>query len=239
MTDFALVTGGARGIGAATAKALKAAGFGVVVADVLAPEHDHLDEAVEVDLSDAAATRAALAPLAERLALTRLVNNAGIVRPAPLEEQTPEDLDAVAAVNLRGPMVCLQCLLPAMEREGRGRVVNVASRVALGKELRTAYAATKAGLLGMTKTWALELGARGITVNAVGPGPIRTELFERVNPHNSPRTRAIIEGVPVKRLGEPEDVAAAIAFLCSDAAGFVTGQTLYVCGGMTIGAVAT
>ena len=116
-----------------------------------------------------------------------------------------------------------------------GRIVNISSRAALGKELRTVYAATKAGLHGMTRTWALEFAAHGITVNAVGPGPIGTELFHQVNPAGSPRTKAIIEGVPVKRLGTPEDIAHAAAFLLDERAGFVTGQVLYVCGGMTVG----
>ena len=117
-----------------------------------------------------------------------------------------------------------------------GRVVNMASRAALGKELRTAYAATKAGLIGMAKVWALELGAHGITANAVGPGPIRTALFDQANPRDSPRTRAIIEAIPVRRVGTPEDVANAVSFLLDARSGFVTGQVLYVCGGMTVGA---
>jgi NAD(P)-dependent dehydrogenase (short-subunit alcohol dehydrogenase family) len=116
-----------------------------------------------------------------------------------------------------------------------GRIVSISSRAALGKELRTVYSATKAALHGMTKTWALELGAHGITVNAVGPGPIDTELFRRVNPADSPRTKAIIEGIPVKRLGTPEDIAHAVASLLDERAGFITGQVLYVCGGMTVG----
>jgi NAD(P)-dependent dehydrogenase (short-subunit alcohol dehydrogenase family) len=105
----------------------------------------------------------------------------------------------------------------------------------LGKDLRTAYAATKAGLIGMTRTWALEFGRLGITVNAIGPGPIRTALFDRANPHNAPRTRAIIDAIPVKRIGTPEDVAHAVAYFLDARAGFVTGQVLYVCGGMTVG----
>jgi len=235
MTHYALVTGGARGIGAAVARRLRADGFKVVIADLRPPEHDDYDEALTLDLADVAATRAALAPLAERLPLTRLVNNAGIVMPALIEDTDPASLDTISAVNLRAPIVCLQALLPAMKREGVGRVVNIASRTALGKEVRTVYSATKAGLIGMTKTWALELGGHGITVNAIGLGPIRTELFEKANPPGDPRTQAIINGVPVRRLGEPEDVAGAVAYFCSDGAGFVTGQVLYVCGGLTVG----
>jgi NAD(P)-dependent dehydrogenase (short-subunit alcohol dehydrogenase family) len=111
----------------------------------------------------------------------------------------------------------------------------MASRAALGKELRTAYAATKAGLVGVTRVWALELGAHGITANALGPGPIATELFERANPADSPRTQAIIDSVPVKRIGTPEDVAHAAGFFLDELSGFVTGQVLYVCGGLTVG----
>jgi NAD(P)-dependent dehydrogenase (short-subunit alcohol dehydrogenase family) len=121
-----------------------------------------------------------------------------------------------------------------MKGVGFGRIVNMASRAALGKELRTAYAASKAGLIGATRVWALELGAHGITVNALGPGPIATELFNRANPPGDPRTRAIVESVPVKRVGTPEDVAHAAGFL-DERAGFVTGQVLYVCGGLTVG----
>ena len=164
---------------------------------------------------------------------------AHVVKPAPFEYLRAGSVAEACAALAADPQAMVlaggQTLLPAMKREGIGRVVNIASRAALGKELRTAYAATKAGLIGMTKTWALELGAHGITVNAVGPGPIRTELFEAANPPGDPRTQAIIDRVPVRRLGTPEDVAGAVGYLCSDGAGFVTGQVLYVCGGMTVG----
>jgi NAD(P)-dependent dehydrogenase (short-subunit alcohol dehydrogenase family) len=168
--------------------------------------------------------------------VTRLINNAGIVEPADVESTDPYSIDRVAAVNMRAPLVCLQAVLPSMKAAGLGRVVNISSRVALGKELRTVYSASKAGLHGMTKTWALELGGHGITVNAIGPGPIATDLFNTVNPPEDPRTQKIIRSVPVKRLGTPEDVADAVSFFCSERSGFVTGQVLFVCGGMTIGA---
>jgi len=137
--------------------------------------------------------------------------------------------------NLRAAMLCAQAVVPAMKQARQGRIVNLTSRAALGKEGRTIYAATKAGLIAMTKTWALELGAHGITVNAVGPGPINTALFARSNPPDSPRTRAIVEGIPVRRIGEPEDVAKAVAFFTAETSSFVTGQVLYVCGGLTVG----
>jgi NAD(P)-dependent dehydrogenase (short-subunit alcohol dehydrogenase family) len=233
MVERVLVTGGASGIGRAVAARCREEGYEPVVIDREAPPGSSV---IQADLSDPEQTAVALAEALRGGPITRLVNNVGIVRPASLEEQTLADLDLVVSLNLRCAMQCAQALLPGMKDAGFGRIVNMASRAALGKELRTAYAATKAGLIGMAKVWALELGEHGITANAIGPGPIRTELFDRANPHNSPRTRAIIESVPVRRLGEPEDVANAVAFLLDSRSGFVTGQVLYVCGGMTVGA---
>jgi 3-oxoacyl-[acyl-carrier protein] reductase len=235
----ALVTAASRGIGRGIVKRLAAEGYSIVTLDRAAPAQILAQETfLQVDLSDREATAAALAEAVRRHAPTRLVNNAGVVRPAPLEEVTVADLEAVVSLNLRCAIQCAQAVLPAMKAAGLGRIVNISSRAALGKELRTAYAATKAGLIGMTKTWALELAAHGITVNAIGPGPIGTELFHDVNPPGSPKTKAIIDGVPVKRLGTPEDIAHAAAFLLDERAGFVTGQVVYVCGGMTVGLVA-
>ncbi|MGE0310745.1 MAG: SDR family oxidoreductase [Lautropia sp.] len=234
--DTALVTGASRGIGRAITRRLVADGLRVVTFDRETPEAVLDGETfVAVDLADRDATRDALADAVARFAPTRLVNNVGTVRPALLEDASFEDLDAVVSLNLRCSMQCAQALLPSMTAAGFGRIVNVASRAALGKQLRTVYAATKAGLIGMTRTWALELAGRGITVNAIGPGPIGTELFHQVNPADSPRTRAIVDAIPVGRLGEPDDIAQAAAFFLDARSGFVTGQVLYVCGGMTVG----
>ena len=231
----ALDPGGPRGIGAASVQKLLARGLPAVILDREAPAEASAARFVQCDLTDLAATQAALARIAEENAILWLVNNAGIAAPATLEETTIEDFDRVVAINLRACILSAQAALPAMKAAGKGRIVTISSRAALGKELRTAYSATKAGVIGLTRTWALELAPHGITVNAIGPGPIETELFKSANPHNSPRTQAIIRGVPVQRLGQPEDIAHAADFFLSDGASFVTGQVLYVCGGMTVG----
>ncbi|HEV2677683.1 MAG TPA: SDR family oxidoreductase [Aliidongia sp.] len=224
-----LVTGGASGIGRATADRCRAEGYEAIVID-------REGDGIRADLSDPEATAAALEQALRGGPITRLVNNVGIVRPGPVEEQSFADLDMTVSLNIRCSLQCLQALLPGMKAARFGRVVNISSRAALGKELRTVYAATKSALIGMAKVWALELGEHGITANAIGPGPIRTELFDRANPPDSPRTRAIIDAVPVRRIGTPDDIANAAAFLLDARSGFVTGQVLYVCGGMTVGA---
>jgi NAD(P)-dependent dehydrogenase (short-subunit alcohol dehydrogenase family) len=224
-----LITGGASGIGRATAERCRAEGWEAIVID-------REGDGIIADLADPVATAAALETALAGGPITRLVNNVGVVRPGPVEEQSFADLEAAVSLNLRCSLQCLQALLPGMKAARFGRVVNMSSRAAQGKELRTVYAATKAGLIGMAKVWALELGEYGITANAIGPGPIRTELFDRANPPDSPRTQAIIDAVPVRRVGTPEDIAHAAAFLLDARSGFVTGQVLYVCGGMTVGA---
>lgn len=225
-----LITGGANGIGAAIAKKCREAGYETVILDRAG------DDAIHCDLSDPESTRAALEQALAGGPITRLVNNVGAVFANSLSDQTVEEFDNAVALNLRSAFLCAQALVPGMREAGFGRIVNIASRAALGKELRTAYSATKAGLQGMTRTWALEEGKQGITVNAVAPGPIATELFMNANPAESERTKAIVNSIPVGRMGTPDDVAHAAAFLLSANAGFITGQTLYVCGGMTVGA---
>ena len=236
MPGWVLITGAGRGIGRACAERLARDGLSIVTLDRNAPERPLPGEVfIDVDLADETATAAALAQATRDRAITRLVNNVGTVRPGSTESATSADLDAVMTLTLRCSMQCVRAVLPAMKAARFGRIASISSRAALGKELRVVYSAAKAGLEGMTKTWALELAPFGITANAVGPGPIGTELFHRNNPADSPRTRAIIEGIPVKRLGTPEDVAHAVASLLDERAGFITGQVLYVCGGMTVG----
>lgn len=230
-----LITGGGAGIGAAAAERCRADGFEPVIIDRVV---DHVPAgtlAIQADLSSAEDTARALQLALADGPITRLVNNVGVVVPADAASQTLAEFDLAVSLNLRCAFQCMQALLPGMKAAGFGRIVNMSSRAALGKDLRTAYSATKAGLIGMTRVWALELGQFGITANAIGPGPIRTELFDKANPPDAPRTQKIIQSVPVKRVGTPEDVAHAVSYMLDERSGFVTGQVLYVCGGMTVG----
>lgn len=226
-----LITGGRHGIGHAIAERCAADGYDVVVLD------REGDGAIHCDLSDPVSTGEALRKALAGGPITRIVNNVGMVLPNPVSEQTLEEFDAAVALNLRSALQCTQALLPGMREAEFGRIVMISSRAALGKELRTAYSATKAGLLGMARVWALEEGLHGITANAVAPGPIATELFAEANPVDSPETQALIDSIPVKRMGTPADVSHAVSYFLHEDSGFVTGQTLYVCGGVTTGRV--
>lgn len=237
--NVALVTGGSSGIGAEICRQMLDAGHEVVSLSQGKPAQQHARlHAVDVDLMDAAATRQAAADIAKRHSFTHFVHNAGVIRPALLPEVKPEDLEALSQLHLGSALTLMQAILPAMKQSRFGRVVLISSRGALGLQTRTAYAATKAGMVGMARTWALELAADGITVNVIAPGPIAgTAMFHDVVPKDSEREKALAASIPVKRLGRPEDVARAVMFFCGRESGFVTGQTLYVCGGASVGSL--
>ncbi len=238
--DVTLVTGASAGIGQAIAQALIAQGRTVVNIDRDAPSWSSPQlVSLRADLTDAAATRDVAQAVTRQYRVTALVNNAGATRPGTIDTATLEDLDAVVGLHLRAALVLTQAALPSLRACGHGRIVNMATRAALGKPQRVVYSATKAGLIGMTRTLAMELGADGITVNAVAPGPIATELFRRSNPEGAPQTQRILDSIVVKRMGTPEDVARAALFFLSPDNGFVTGQVLYVCGGTTLGVAPT
>lgn len=240
----AVVTGGSRGIGRSAAEALAAQGAHVVVgymrgeAEARAVVDAIVDrggnaEAVGFDVADMKAAEAALAEVAKRLGrLDILVASAGISIDALLLRVKEDDLDRLFAVNVKGALACARAAIKVMMRSRAGRVVFLSSVVGeMGNAGQVAYAATKAALLGMTKVLAREYASRGITVNAIAPGFIDTDMTASLT---AEMKEGLVKAVPLGRTGRPEEVAAAIAFLCSDEASYITGQTLRVNGGMYV-----
>jgi NAD(P)-dependent dehydrogenase (short-subunit alcohol dehydrogenase family) len=231
----AIVTGGSAGIGRAVVEALLQRDYEVISLDIQPGETQKKLKHVTVDLSDTAATADVAKKLAKAHPVTTLIHCAGTIRPALLPEVKLEDLEALVNLHLSSAVVLMQSVLPSMKAAGFGRVVLVSSRAVLGLPARTAYATTKAGMLGMARTWALELAPQGVTVNVVAPGPIETDNFYSVVPRGSPQVERIAGAIPVKRLGQAGDVARAVMFFADPDNGFVTGQVLYVCGGTSVG----
>jgi 3-oxoacyl-[acyl-carrier protein] reductase len=235
----ALVTGGSAGIGATICRKLIDHGHDVVSLARRRPDWSHEAlHTIEVDLLDARATEQAAASVAKQYAVSTVVHNAGVIRPALLPDVRQEDLHELTQLHLGAAIILVQAVLPGMRERKFGRVVLVSSRAALGLQTRTAYSATKAGMIGMARTWALELAPSGITVNVVAPGPIGdTDMFRDVVPAGSERETAIAKSIPVGRLGRSDDVARAVLFFADPQNSFVTGQLLYVCGGASIASI--
>ena len=236
---IAAVTGGSAGIGKAICEDLLDKGYEVISLARRKSDIDHPKmHSIEVDLMDRAATAAAAQDLARRFEIDTVVHNAGVIRAALLADVKLDDLDALVELHLGCAIQLVQAALPAMRAQRFGRIVLLSSRAAVGLATRTSYSATKAGMLGMARTWALELAPEGITVNVVAPGPIRTDMFYDVVEQGSDKERALAASVPVRRLGESADVARAVSFFADAANSFVTGQVLYVCGGTSVGSLA-
>lgn len=249
----AVVTGGANGIGLATARRLASSGARVAIWDRVAEAGErataelaaagHQVRFVVTDVTDRQSVDAAVADTVAHFGgIDILINNAGITRDAQLVKikdgtaqggMTEADFDAVLAVNLKGVYNCTQAVVPHMIARGGGRIVNASSVVALnGNFGQTNYVATKAGVIGMTQVWSRELGKRGITVNAIAPGFIATEMTSRMP---APVLDGMRTHTPVGRLGTPDEVANAYCFLVSDQAAFINGAVLTVDGGLVIG----
>ncbi len=236
--EVAVVTGGSAGIGAAICRALLEQGMEVISLARRPAEfsHPHLQSRC-VDLTDRNAVREIANELADTYAVNCFVHNAGVIRPNLLEDVREEDMDSLAQLHLTSALTLTQAFVPSMKTEKSGRIVLISSRGALGLQTRTAYSATKAGMIGMARTWALELAGSGITVNVVAPGPIASDMFYDVIEPGSEREKNLAAAIPVGRIGTPQDVAQAVAFFCHPSSGFVTGQVLYVCGGSSIGSI--
>lgn len=246
MSRTAIVTGAARGIGAATAARLAQDGYAVALVDL--DQTSAQAAAVEIvgagghaqgfgaDVSDEAAVTRVVGEVVAALGVpTVLVNNAGIIRDNLLFKMTTEDWDAVMGVHLRGAFLMSRACQTHMREAGWGRIVNLSSTSALGNRGQANYAAAKAGMQGFTKTLAIELGRFGVTANAVAPGFIATDMVrataERMGVSFGDFVEGAAEQIPVRRVGQPEDVAAVVSFLAGEDSGYVSGQVIYVAGG--------
>jgi 3-oxoacyl-[acyl-carrier protein] reductase len=244
----AIVTGAARGIGAATAARLAADGMAVAVLDLDEASCQDTVSAIEkaggralglgADVSDPEQVASAVGRVADELGPpVVLVNNAGVIRDNMLFKMTEDDWDTVLRVHLRGAFLMSRAAQAYMTKAKYGRIVNLSSTSALGNRGQANYSAAKAGLQGFTKTLAVELGPYGVTVNAVAPGFIVTDMTAataaRIGMDFDDMQKQAAEQIAVRRVGRPEDIANTISFLASDGASFISGQVLYVSGGPT------
>ena len=232
-----LVTGASKGIGRALSVQLAAAGHHVVgVARGKDPAFP--GTLVSADLGDSKAAAEAFSDLARQHSFDGVVNNLGLVRMQPLGDIALDELDDILRGNLHPTIQTVQAVLPTLREKRWGRIVNQSSIVVIGIAQRTTYAAAKAAIDSFTRTWALELAETGITVNSVAPGPVETEMFRQNTPAGSEAERRFLSQIPMRRLAKPEEIAAAIAFLLSEEAAYITWQTLFVDGGGSTGRMA-
>ncbi len=230
MNKTILITGATKGIGLATSERLHKKGYHVL--GIARRESPHFPGTLFcADLSDSVATEQVLSAIKTQYEVNAIVNNVGIALPQPLGQIDLESLHTVYELNVRSAVQITQAFIETMKAKQAGRVINISSRAIFGVRERSAYAAAKSALIGLTKTWALELAEFNITVNAIAPGAIETELFRQKRPLGSEAEKTVLASIPLGRIGKPLEIAATIEFLLSDEAGFITGQTLCVDGG--------
>lgn len=228
-----LITGANRGIGLATSRILNKKKY-KVIGVARKKINNFPGKFYECDLSNEEEIKDLLNKLKNRN-ISCLVNNAGASFGQSINELDLKTFDKSIDLNLRPAIQLSLGLVKNMKKKKFGRIVNIASRAALGREFRTSYSAAKSALYGFSRTWALELGKYNITINNVSPGPIKTELHKKNNNQNKSYQKKYLSQNPMRRYGKPEEVANAVSFFISNEASFITGQTLYVCGGMSVG----
>ncbi len=232
-----LITGCSKGIGFAIAKHLHNLDYQVIGIARSKSSENFPGILYHADLSNQKETQAIFEEIKQQHHIDGIINNVARVQPKLIAELTIESFYEVMDLNLRPAIQAAKIFLPHMQENNWGRIVNITSRAMLGKIARTSYSAAKAGLTAITRSWSLEFIDSGITVNAVAPGPIATEGLNNNYPPNSPERQQLVSTIPAGRLGEPEEVAYAVAFFLDERAGFVTGQTLFVDGGASVGFV--
>jgi 3-oxoacyl-[acyl-carrier protein] reductase len=228
-----IVTGASRGIGASICSYLSSHGHDVIGV-ARRPAEGFFGKFYVADLANETELDEVFARITAENQIDCLVNNAGRASRQALDEVKLPELRDMFALNVQAIVQCAKHVVPQMRARGKGRIVNMASRALLGRTRTSIYAATKAAVQSLTRSWAIELAQSGITVNAVAPGVINSEMFVRNNPPEDPETLKLMELIPMRRPGEPVEIAAAVAYFLSEEAAYTTGQTLYVCGGWSI-----